>query len=209
MAPRAVPALILTALVAVTLGGCIAAPREPSDARADAMSRAAADSALRWSKHLTTTLTFGAAAAVPFERVAHLTTDGDLVTFWMPRNVTRIHVDLNASFANASRAGVGYATFLVQHGNETDTPDGEYVTALSPYAPALEPMPRDRSHLSIRDPRPGPWSVWVWPKGATLNQAFELTLRVEGYGCAPLALPLLVAPASAAPRGSGAPGASA
>ncbi|MHB8604062.1 MAG: hypothetical protein ACYDCK_02305 [Thermoplasmatota archaeon] len=180
MLRRAGPLAVVALLLAGAFAGCLA--RSPPTSPADARD---ADLGLRWTERATTALTFGAAAAIPYESVTHATDDGDLVTFPMLANATVMHVYLNASGVNASRAGLGYATFVVEHGNDTYTPDGEYIAALQPYGPPLDTSPRERSHVQIRDPGQGLWSVSVWPKGATVNQVFDLTLVVSGAGRVP------------------------
>lgn len=101
--------------------------------------------------------------------------------FEVPQNATTLTVFLNGTLVNASRPGVGYATFNV---GPNGSGDRDYPNSPSrlPVGPPIDVTPEESVSLVIEAPEVGMWSTWLIPKGAVVNQAFILTVIVDGEG---------------------------
>lgn len=97
----------------------------------------------------------------------------------LPSGGTFLDIRLETDILGSSDPGFGFATFMFRAGDEGPwmNPDGERMDE----SPAIYTTPpQEETRINVSEPRPGDWTVWVWPHGLVVNQTFTLTLTAQG-----------------------------
>lgn len=96
----------------------------------------------------------------------------------IPPNATTLTIELSSPPANVSQPGAGFATFSYRHeGGQWHGPDGE--PRGDPVVDTSSP-PGPTPSITIKDPEPGTWLIWVVPYGPVANQMYTVTLSASG-----------------------------
>lgn len=176
---RAPSWVLAVVLVASLFVGCVGSDgTQPASTRSGEVSQSgnATDS---WDRSISIEASFLMGNGIPFYRFGALN-GCHVFGFEVPANTTRLTASVSSQVLNTSRPGFGDATLLIA------AVDGEDYHPSDGLPPGGITIGVDANvNLTVNDPASGEWSAIVWPNGLVVNQAYPLTVHLEGNGSGP------------------------
>ena len=180
--PRPRLGIVGLAVLALALGGCISGSAPATDTEAEPGSSASVEgSNATWSDRLEGQVEYLYAVKTP-EPSSGLLWSGEcsLFAFEATSTMEELTVGVASPTINTSQPGAGQATFRTAQVNATDWRQ-----------PPDENAPAEERELTVKDPKPGEWRIWMLPWHASVNQVFDVTVELEGTGEGPVPAPSL------------------